>query len=419
MKNNKGFSLVELIVVIAIMAILVGVAVPVYSSYVEKAQKASDIQMVGEIKQALQVYYASNPTDFEGGYILLKPNDGQAEIVCNDPLMEKAMEDTFGKNWKAELSLSYSSWGNTGSALVSMVAGYEDDKFASISNSIFMDSNVSTESMLGTVGDLLVSASGAINPDTPKESTLATLARMGVDQATRDKLSAIYDQDTHPYSVFRTAVANSLVGCFSGKIDDAYSSGEDHRIEEVDKDGMVQLMCFVANAYAYQEAMKGTDKAAEAAEYYSAVNNAISKVENDGLEKCGLNVLVALAGGDKEGQAALEVVGQYQAWDMLLGVVPNGSSLYSNYLSNYGTANADSNATALKNMMGAVSVAASNAQDLTDPNLFGSDEIVDQINAYRYAVQLRETFGRLSVNNNEVVVLILNDGTTFATISNG
>ena len=29
--NNKGFSLVELIVVIAIMAILVGVAVPVYT----------------------------------------------------------------------------------------------------------------------------------------------------------------------------------------------------------------------------------------------------------------------------------------------------------------------------------------------------------------------------------------------------
>ena len=93
--KNKGFSLVELIVVIAIMAILVGVAVPVYSSYVEKAQKASDIQMVDEIKHALQVYYASNPTDFEGGYIVLKPNDGQAELVCNDPLMEKAMEDTF------------------------------------------------------------------------------------------------------------------------------------------------------------------------------------------------------------------------------------------------------------------------------------------------------------------------------------
>ena len=39
MKNNSGFSLVELIVVIAIMAILAGVAVPTYSKYVAKANE--------------------------------------------------------------------------------------------------------------------------------------------------------------------------------------------------------------------------------------------------------------------------------------------------------------------------------------------------------------------------------------------
>ena len=37
-KNNGGFTLVELIVVIAILAILAGVAVPVYSGYIAKAQ---------------------------------------------------------------------------------------------------------------------------------------------------------------------------------------------------------------------------------------------------------------------------------------------------------------------------------------------------------------------------------------------
>ena len=37
-KKNGGFTLVELIVVIAIMAVLVGVAVPTYGSYFQKAE---------------------------------------------------------------------------------------------------------------------------------------------------------------------------------------------------------------------------------------------------------------------------------------------------------------------------------------------------------------------------------------------
>ena len=42
MRNNKGFSLVELIVVIAIMAILAAVAVASFSIYIKKAQEAND-----------------------------------------------------------------------------------------------------------------------------------------------------------------------------------------------------------------------------------------------------------------------------------------------------------------------------------------------------------------------------------------
>lgn len=52
---NKGFSLVELIVVIAIMAILVGVAVPVYTSYITKAEQASDIQAIDNLEHACKI----------------------------------------------------------------------------------------------------------------------------------------------------------------------------------------------------------------------------------------------------------------------------------------------------------------------------------------------------------------------------
>ena len=41
-KGNGGFSLVELIIVIAIMAVLVGVLAPQYLSYIHKAKVAAD-----------------------------------------------------------------------------------------------------------------------------------------------------------------------------------------------------------------------------------------------------------------------------------------------------------------------------------------------------------------------------------------
>lgn len=55
MKNNKGFSLIELIIVIAIMAVLVGTLAPQYVRYVEKAKVAADEQILDEFARALMV----------------------------------------------------------------------------------------------------------------------------------------------------------------------------------------------------------------------------------------------------------------------------------------------------------------------------------------------------------------------------
>lgn len=53
--GNKGFSLVELIVVIAIMAVLVGVLAPTLIRNVEKSRESKDAQNVDQIKSALEV----------------------------------------------------------------------------------------------------------------------------------------------------------------------------------------------------------------------------------------------------------------------------------------------------------------------------------------------------------------------------
>ena len=53
MKNNKGFSLVELIIVIAIMAILVGVMAPQLIKYIEKSKVSADTQAADSVHTAV------------------------------------------------------------------------------------------------------------------------------------------------------------------------------------------------------------------------------------------------------------------------------------------------------------------------------------------------------------------------------
>ena len=56
--NNKGFSLVELIIVVAIMAVLVVALAPQYLKYVEKSRNSTDVNNATAMVTAIQVYAA-------------------------------------------------------------------------------------------------------------------------------------------------------------------------------------------------------------------------------------------------------------------------------------------------------------------------------------------------------------------------
>ena len=80
MKDNKGFSLVELIVVIAIMAILATVAVVSYSVYIERAQDAADQKYLADVVYRAELFAMENQIQLE--QVVVAPVvDGPEDIV--------------------------------------------------------------------------------------------------------------------------------------------------------------------------------------------------------------------------------------------------------------------------------------------------------------------------------------------------
>lgn len=62
MKNNKGFSLVELMVAVAIVGILGSVAYPSYVSSVAKAHRSDGVDALLRFSQQMEKYYLVNDT---------------------------------------------------------------------------------------------------------------------------------------------------------------------------------------------------------------------------------------------------------------------------------------------------------------------------------------------------------------------
>lgn len=110
-KNNKGFSLVELIVVVAIMAVLIGVLVPTLVRNVEKSKKQKDISTVEAVRNQLTIGLADEKFSAlkgtitcEKGHVALNESSGKTidpEKTANDYIKEVCQnlnaKDTFEK----------------------------------------------------------------------------------------------------------------------------------------------------------------------------------------------------------------------------------------------------------------------------------------------------------------------------------
>jgi len=58
-RNNKGFTLIELMIVVAILAILSVVAVPAFIKYMRKAKTSEAVDMLDKIYKGASDYYAT------------------------------------------------------------------------------------------------------------------------------------------------------------------------------------------------------------------------------------------------------------------------------------------------------------------------------------------------------------------------
>lgn len=127
-RNNLGFTLVELVIVIAILAIMVGIMAPFFTRYVEKSRRQSDVSNVSNMRDILNIAFNTGEIAFgdaDGSsaiWIYVTPNQanfgtagnpaivGAASGVSSDDAFEQFMSEqgfttrNLALNAKAPLS---------------------------------------------------------------------------------------------------------------------------------------------------------------------------------------------------------------------------------------------------------------------------------------------------------------------------
>lgn len=112
-KDNKGFSLIELIIVIAIMAVLVAVIAPNLSKYLSSSKRKTDISNIDTIKGVIEQSCALTNTEVSepqslGTWVELKENsvyyDSDAADVDGYTAFSRSVAEALGEVPKSKVT---------------------------------------------------------------------------------------------------------------------------------------------------------------------------------------------------------------------------------------------------------------------------------------------------------------------------
>ena len=93
MRKQKGFTLAELLIVVAIIAVLVAISIPIFNSQLEKARRAVDMQTARNIESVL--VNAMNDGTVEMTSSSLDDQIGIWVLICRD-------KNSWPKNYGAQ-----------------------------------------------------------------------------------------------------------------------------------------------------------------------------------------------------------------------------------------------------------------------------------------------------------------------------
>ncbi|WP_041522486.1 pilin [Gilvimarinus agarilyticus] len=106
MKNNEGFTLIELMIVVAIIGILASVALPAYKDYTIRSQVTEGMSLASAAKSAIAETYINRavvPLDRAGAGMSAAATDTSGQYVLSVDVVAGEIVVTFGVNANPEI----------------------------------------------------------------------------------------------------------------------------------------------------------------------------------------------------------------------------------------------------------------------------------------------------------------------------
>jgi len=104
--SKKGFTLAELLIVVAIIGVLVGISIPIFSAQLEKSREATDVANLRAAKAAVTAAWldGSIVADDDGNYAPIYYNADEGKLDSSVPAVKYGQgTDVAGNtatNWK-------------------------------------------------------------------------------------------------------------------------------------------------------------------------------------------------------------------------------------------------------------------------------------------------------------------------------